>query len=153
MVVRRTLELVALEKRHKALQESINDQLLRLEALRGESRGIDHAISILNGIEKPQDEPDGQMPLNIDIPLSKRQRQPRGAVKEVVLDLIMKHADSGLKASEVVDFAVQMGRDLDRTSVASLLSRLFREGTLSFDQQTRKYGPAPRSAPVLRTVG
>ena len=131
--------LTALEMRRTQLEASIAE-------LRGELRGIEHAILVIKGGSQIDHEAQSS-----DAPVTQG-RRPRGAVKDVVLGLIMEHADQGLRSSDVVEIAKGRGTDLDRNSVASLLSRLSREGTLCFDEDNRRYKPAPKSLTTLRTV-
>jgi hypothetical protein len=74
-------------------------------------------------------------------------------VKRTVLDLVNEAGKSGITAIEVVARAALRGRTLERASVSSLLSRLKREKTLTFDGE--RYFPATLTAPpdpVLKVV-
>ncbi len=57
----------------------------------------------------------------------------RTNVKRTVMEIVHDAGTMGVTAIEVVSRATVLGRSLDRASVSSLLSRLKREGTLTFD--------------------
>ncbi len=67
-------------------------------------------------------------------------------VKGTVMDLINDAGSVGVTAASIVEGAVAKGRALDRNSVSSLLSRLKREGTLTFDGE--RYRPAETQDPT-----
>jgi hypothetical protein len=108
-----------------------------IEALRNKLKGIEASIAAVGG--QPQ------------IEARRRNRN----VKQTVMDLIVDAGQRGITAIEVVERAALAGRQLDRPSVSSLLSRLKREGVLSFNGE--RYFPASgreiESAPGLKIVG
>jgi hypothetical protein len=119
-------------------------------ALEGEYNGYLRALAVIEGQPSPIVEP--SEPKN-NAPSGITERKARGAVKDIVLAIIAENSESGVRTSDVVDFAATKNVSLDRNSVASLLSRLAREGTLIYDRETRRYRPTPRpTGPVLRTV-
>lgn len=107
-----------------------------IEALRNKLKGVDAAIAAVGG--QPQ------------VAATRRNRN----VKQTVMDLIVDAGQKGITAIEVVERAAIVGRQLDRPSVSSLLSRLKREGVLSFNGE--RYFPASsrdiESAPGLKVV-
>jgi hypothetical protein len=86
-----------------------------IEALRNQLLGIDQAIKTLGG-----DAVGGG---------SSR----RTNVKRTVMEIVHDAGTMGVTAVEVVGRAQVLGRTLDKASVSSLLSRLKREGTLTFN--------------------
>jgi hypothetical protein len=107
-----------------------------IEALRNKLKGVDAAIAAVGG--QPQ------------VAATRRNRN----VKQTVMDLIVDAGQKGITAIEVVERAAIVGRQLDRPSVSSLLSRLKREGVLSFNGE--RYFPVSsrgvESAPGLKVV-
>lgn len=79
------------------------------------------------------------------LPVGGRLRQPN--VKKTVMGLVHDAASNGITALEVVDRAAGKGRTLDRNSVSSLLSRMKREGTLTFDGERYREAVATPSSP------
>jgi CRP-like cAMP-binding protein len=69
----------------------------------------------------------------------------RTNVKRTVMEVIHDASRVGVTAVEVVDRAAAKGRSLDRASVSSLLSRLKRDGTLTFNGE--RYFEVPPSTP------
>ncbi|WP_428538056.1 hypothetical protein [Rhodopila sp.] len=131
--------LLSLKTERDRLESKLKDKRSEIDSLDGELRGINRAIAILKGLEHA--------------PAPIEQRRGRGSVKDVVLGLIGEHPDGGLKTVDVVDLAKARGVDLDRNSVASLLSRLARDGILAYDKDTRQYSLPPRPEPTpLRSV-
>jgi len=131
----------------RAMRERIQTDLAKaqgvVDSLQGELRATDRAIAIVEGHED-------YAPIKSPETLPAR-RAGRGVVKDIVLGLVGDHSDEGVKTTDVVEMAKAQGTDLDRNSVASLLSRLAREHVLTYDRETRRYRPAPR-APQLRSV-
>ncbi|HEY4941862.1 MAG TPA: hypothetical protein VII56_10570 [Rhizomicrobium sp.] len=86
------------------------------------------------------------------LPVGGRKRQPN--VKKTVLNIVNEAAAHGVTANEVVDKGAAQGRTLERNSVSSLLSRLKREGVLTFDGA--RYRPADvkptNTVPLFKTV-
>jgi hypothetical protein len=121
-----------------ALLTDINQRERELDALRNKMKGIDAAIAAITGTNIPDP-----------------RRRTRRNVKGTVMDLIVQAGKAGVTAHEIVDQAAVGGRQLDRPSVSSLLSRLKREGVLSFDGE-RYYPVAGRdieNSPNLKVVG
>ena len=120
-----------------SLLAEINQRERELEALRNKLKGIDASIAAVGGASLSP-EP---------------RRRTRRNVKGTVMDLIVKAGGAGVTAHEIVDQAAANGRQLDRPSVSSLLSRLKREGVLSFDGE-RYYPAGTRTDPPgLKVVG
>lgn len=115
----------------RAERDRLSNKLVEAEnlvgAIRGELRGIDKAIAILKGLEQQpsEEQPPGE-------------RLSRGALKDAVLGMLERQRE-GLRASDVIDLARSRGQILDRGSVASLLSRLNRDGVLEFNRESRRY--------------
>jgi hypothetical protein len=101
----------------EGLTAEIQQRERELDALRNRLKGIDAAIATISGVEFSNDP----------------KRRNRRNVKKTVMDLIIQAADAGVTANEIVEQASIGGRRFDRPSVSSLLSRLKREGVLSFD--------------------
>ena len=108
-----------------------------IEALRNKLKGIEASIAALGGEQ----------------PIESRRRNRN--VKQTVMDLIIDAGQAGVTAGGVVEQAAIAGRQLDRPSVSSLLSRLKREGILSFNGE--RYFPASgkeiESSPGLKIAG
>jgi hypothetical protein len=108
-----------------------------IEALRNKLRGIEASMAALGG-----DQP---------IEATRKNRN----VKKTVIGLIVDAGSAGITAIEVVERAALAGRQLDRPSVSSLLSRLKRENVLSFNGE--RYFPTSsremESVPGLKIVG
>lgn len=79
----------------------------------------------------------------------------RRNVKKTVMDLVEMAGSAGVTAAEVVDRARTIGRELDRGSVSSLLSKFKGQGALTFDGE--RYYPASKAPPPepqpFRVVG
>jgi hypothetical protein len=80
----------------------------------------------------------------------------RRNVKRTVMELVNVAGSSGITATEVIERARSLGRELDRASVASLLSKFKGDGVLTFDGE--RYYPASRTPPQdppspLRVIG
>ena len=95
-----------------------------IEALKQQLSGVDQSIKALGG----------------DVGAGPSRRTN---VKGTVMEIIGEAASLGVTAFEVVDRGAAKGRDLDRPSVSSLLSRLKREGTLVL-MEGRYYVAPPR---------
>ena len=71
----------------------------------------------------------------------------RRNVTRTVMELIEAAGSAGVTANEVVERALGQGKELDRASVSSLLSRYKREGFLTFDGERYRaaspHGPQP----------
>ena len=67
----------------------------------------------------------------------------RRNVKKTVMELVDMAGSAGVTAAEVVDRARTIGRELDRGSVSSLLSKFKSQGVLTFDGE--RYYPASKS--------
>lgn len=126
----------------KEFRESAARELTELEMQVREARvkvkTLDLAISAMDG-----------SPVPIAASLSKN--SPVGVnVKKTVLDIVVEAGVDGVSAAEVVKKAADGGRDLNSTSVSSLLSRLKREGTLELvDGRYVPTKPKPRLALTL----
>jgi len=107
-----------------------------IEALRNRLKGIEASMAALGGE-----------------PVIGSQRRNRN-VKKTVMDLIIDAGHAGITAVEIVERAAIAGRRLDRPSVSSLLSRLKREGVLSFNGE--RYFPVSgrevENVPGLKVV-
>jgi hypothetical protein len=104
-----------------------------IEALRNQLLGIEQAIKTLGGDA-------------VGAGSSRRTN-----VKRTVMEIIHDAGTMGVTAVEVVGRAQVLGRSLDRASVSSLLSRLKREGTLTFNGE-RYFEAPPRQAPDIFKV-
>jgi hypothetical protein len=69
----------------------------------------------------------------------------RRNVKKTVMEFVDMAGIGGITAAEVVDRARTIGRELDRGSVSSLLSKFKAQGALTFDGE--RYYPASKSPP------
>ncbi len=106
-----------MEKLHLE-RERLKAQIASLE---GELRGIERAINMLKGNDADSN------------PNPVYRKRQRGGIKDVVLKMVEDSGSRGTVASEIVEKAEKSGQSLDRNSVSSLLSRLKREGSLSYD--------------------
>jgi hypothetical protein len=106
------------EMKRRLLNE--RDLLLRQrESIDNQIVGIERAIALVGDDDSSE---------------SQRSGKPRRtATKTIVLDLLRDTGTTGLNAQGAVDLANNRGITLDRASVSSLLSRLKRDGILSFD--------------------
>jgi hypothetical protein len=66
-------------------------------------------------------------------PSQPKPRAKRSSVKAYVLDLLEQVAANGLNAAIAVEMAEAEGKELDRNSVSSLLSRLKHDKTVEYD--------------------
>lgn len=137
--------LRSLRSERDRIQTELGKAQAVADTLRGELRATDRAIAIVEGQSLTLTDTDERAPAE--------RRAGRGVVKDIVLSLVVEHADAGVKTTDVVGFAKTRGTDLDRNSVASLLSRLAKEGVLVYDRETRRYKPAPKAGVTqLRSV-
>lgn len=96
------------------------DRLLRQrEALENQIAGLERAISLFD--REDVDPPQAQS------------SHVRGKVKSLVLDLLREVGTTGLNAQTATDLADRRGVSLGRDSVSSLLSRLKKDGVVSYD--------------------
>jgi hypothetical protein len=100
----------------KKLIEERERLVKQIEALHGELRGMDRAISVMKGeAASPQE----------------AERKPRTRnVKETVLSLVQKAGHEGLNVNELLIAAQRENIHLERGTVSSLLSRFKRENVL-----------------------
>jgi len=98
-------------------QKELDQREREVDALRNKIKGVDHSIAAISGVEVATDP----------------RRQNRRNVKRTVMNVINEAGKAGVTSTEVVQAAATKGKHLDRPSVSSLLSRLKREGVLSFD--------------------
>lgn len=104
------------EMKQRLLEE--RDRLLRQkEALENQIAGIERAIALIDG--------EGDAP--------KQRQSGARSTKRTVLDLLQEVGTSGLNATTAVEIAHRRGVTLDRGSVSSLLSRLKKDGVLTYD--------------------
>lgn len=95
------------------------------------------AISLLTGeSEAPSTEP------------TRRRRH----VKTTVMELVTAAGQTGVTAAEIVEDARSRGRELDRPSVSSLLSKLKADGVLRFDGERYFQASLPNPEPPLLKV-
>jgi chorismate mutase len=76
------------------------------------------------------------------VPAAEPPRRRRN-VKKTVMELVEMAGSAGVTATEVVDRAGAIGRELDRGSVSSLLSKFKGQGALIFDGE--RYYPASKA--------
>lgn len=86
-----------------------------------------------------------------------KKRAPRANVKRTVLSMLADAGSNGINAAIAVERAHQdMGIDLDRGSVSSLLSRLKNDGTVVYDgtvYKLKEHSTADGVAHPLRSPG
>jgi hypothetical protein len=101
----------------KKLIEDRDALVRQIEALQGELRGMNRAISVMNGeAAAPQEGPE---------------RKPRTRnVKDTVISLVQKAGQAGLNVNELLVAAQQQNIHLERATVSSLLSRFKRDSLL-----------------------
>ena len=98
------------------------DQLMReIEALRNKVAGLEMAIALLDADDGAGAKRSGRKP------------SERRSVKTVLLDLLEESGTTGLNASSAVEIANRRGITLGRGTVSSLLSRIKRDGVITFD--------------------
>jgi CRP-like cAMP-binding protein len=77
----------------------------------------------------------------------------RRHVKTTVMEVISGSGQTGVTAAEIVEYARSRGKELDRPSVSSLLSKLKADGILTFDGeryfQTSSSNPEPPQFKVV----
>jgi CRP-like cAMP-binding protein len=112
------------------LAADINRHRQAIEALENQLKGVEQAIKAIGG------EAHGS--------------SRRTNVKRTVLGIIHDAGTLGVNAVEVVNSAAAKGISLDRASVSSLLSRLKREKTLTFNGE--RYVEAPPPEPEVRLI-
>jgi hypothetical protein len=138
-VPRVTVTTQKLQEGREALLIDISQRERELEALRNRLKGYDAAMATVTGTSVPPGP----------------RRRTRRNVKGTVMDMIVEAGTAGVTAHEIVDKAAAGGRLLDRPSVSSLLSRLKREGVLSFDGERYHQTSAREveNSPSLKIVG
>lgn len=141
--------LASLKAAQERLETELRKTLSQVAALEGELRGIGRAMAILKGEQGAPEESKEEV---LSPGHARPERRSRGAVKDAVLGIITSASEEGLKTSDIVELGKARGVDLDRNSVASLLSRLARDGVLAYDSETRRYKVAPPNGPTLRSV-
>jgi hypothetical protein len=113
-------------RKHEQMKKLIEERerlVKQIEALHGELRGMDRAISVMKGeAASPQE----------------TERKPRTRnVKETVLSLVQKAGHEGLNVNELLIAAQRENVHLERGTVSSLLSRFKKESVL--DMKDGKY--------------
>jgi hypothetical protein len=138
-VPRVTVTTQKMQEGREALLIDISQRERELEALRNRLKGYDAAMAAATGTSVPPGP----------------RRRTRRNVKGTVMDMIVEAGTAGVTAHEIVDKAAAGGRQLDRPSVSSLLSRLKREGVLSFDGERYHQANAREveNSPSLKIVG
>jgi hypothetical protein len=138
-VPRVTVTAQKTQEAREALLIDISQRERELEALRNRLKGFDAAIAAMTGCTS----------------IPPPRRRTRRNVKGAVMDMIVEASTKGVTAYEIVDKAAADGRQLDRPSVSSLLSRLKREGVLSFDGERyhQVTGREIENSPSLKIVG
>ena len=119
-------KLFELREGYKAEIRSLQQQI---EVLQNKLLGVEDSIKALGGDVESLDSTTG----------GARRRN----VKRTVMAIINQRVKEGVTASEIVTFAADTGRELDRASVSSLLSRLKADQVLTFDGE--RYYPTPSS--------
>jgi hypothetical protein len=111
----------------KADMQRLIDQrdqfLLEIEALRNKIAGVEIAIALLESSESGS---------------SGRNRPDKKSIKVILLDLLQEVGTTGLNAAAAVEIAERRGWRLDRGTVSSLLSRLKRDGAITYDGERYK---------------
>ncbi|HEV7458268.1 MAG TPA: hypothetical protein VGN96_15970 [Roseococcus sp.] len=135
----------------KVVAEQLRMEIAKLEseitALVGQKDGLLRALALVEG------EPVAAVPPATAI--SGDTRKAKAPIKDTVLTLLMEHAASGLNAATLVSVAGARGISLDRASVSSLLSRLKKDGVLTYDGDVYKPatgGSGDFVAPSLRSI-
>ena len=120
-----------LDLRERQVSE-IQDLQRKLDAAKERLSGIEASIVALGG-EIPVEGISGQ-------------KSARRNVKKTVMAIVQEAGPAGVTASEVMDRAAAQGRELEKGSVSSLLSRFKRDGALTFDGE--RYRAASERRPV-----
>lgn len=100
----------------RALIEQRDALVAQLSALQGKIEGLEIAINIFK--------PDDNAPAD---------KSEKFSLKAFILDLLKERGSSGLNATLAVELASARNVDIDRASVASLLSRLKHESVVIHD--------------------
>jgi len=108
--------------------KKIDEKTRELENLKSELAGVERLYRVSEGIQE-----------TIDLPSPEPNKAQR-KVKEYVLGAVVKRGDRGVNVAEVIRQGREDGRELNQSSVSSLLSRLKREGTLKLHND--RYYPA-----------
>ena len=132
-MIRREMKKLLAEKEKLQAEMAALDE--KREHLQAKIAGLDYALLTLN---------DG-VPLD---PAKQGQRR----VKRTILDIVNTAGSSGVTTNDVIQKAKANGRELNESSVSSLLSRLKAEGTLVFDGEryrpTTSKGTHPTKPPL-----
>lgn len=128
-MARKSEQMKAIQDLRDRHAGEVADLERRLAEARIRLQTLDQAVAAAGGTPIPQ------------TPAGKRQSN----VKNTVMGIINEAAEAGVTAVSVVEAAAAKGKALDRNSVSSLLSRLKREKTLTFDGE--RYRPQPKVVP------
>jgi len=92
----------------------------QIEALQNQLKGLDTAISLLNGDDKGE---------TTNAPPRARARN----VKDIVLLIVQDAGSKGISVNDLLERAQKNGVHLERGTVSSLLSRMKRESVLDME--------------------
>lgn len=109
----------------KALLEERDRLRKEIVGLQRELSGLERAIRIVDDVGIATERTGGKRP----------------NVKGTILGVVNDRGALGVTVYEIVEAASDRGQTLDRGSVSSLLSRLKKEGTLTYDKATSRYYP------------
>jgi len=116
------------------LVEQRDKLLTEIDALKNKVAGLEMAIGLLGNDEDSQGQPLSAV--------------ARLNLKATILDLLKEAGTTGLNATSAVEIAARRGITLNRGSVASNLSRMVKDGAVTYDG-TRYRLPEFSARPVL----
>lgn len=129
-------DMQRLEELRERLLADIATQDRALQALQNKLAGVDAAIAAMRGTAAPADHTPSR----------------RRNVTRTVMEIIEESGTNGVTVGEVLERAAVRGKELDRASVSSLLSRNKREGLLTFDGERYHVASPHGPQPTLKVV-
>ena len=128
--------------KQRLLEERAN-LLRQKEALENQITGIERAIALVSG--------DSAEP-----PAVQAAGTRKTGAKRIVLDLLHDVGTTGLNATAAVELAGRRGSVLDKATASSLLSRLKRDGVVTYDgdrYRLPEFAGLANSVVTIRKVG
>jgi hypothetical protein len=106
-------------EQRKAIERQRDRLLIEIEALRNKVAGLELALSLMGAESAAPEE-------------REKTKENRG-LRQTLTDLLREAGTTGLNATSAVDTAQRRGAHLDRQSVASTLSRMKRDGDVTYN--------------------
>lgn len=120
--------LCTLEEKRRKIQDRLAALRDEERALLGERIGFDHTIARLRGEAAF---PDAASARGARAVRRKSFRLPQGSIKSIIVYLVSQAQDRGVTLDELLTAAEQGGVELNRKSIATLLSRFVKDDVLS----------------------